>query len=366
MRRHSSKEDSKVLNSAQVANCEFSVSVGSKRPHVFDITTEKKTFYVQCDSDVMLNHWLGVLNDAQFYFRQQAAEAEAVAVRAAAPTMIGIGLVLKASTDTGLFTIEDIVQGGPADKSQKFQAGDFIVEVDGHDTYNQSFDDVLGWIRGELGTFLTMVLARVFDFDVMQRTASPENPFGDAADVFSIELRRDVVKKVDIYSHYPNAVVSPPLAATSAFRPAPPVASKPEPAAAAAPVSARPSVAARASVAAPTSFVFEGCLGKSKGTGLMGMIGYQDRYFTVDANHITWSATWSSPCLKCTFYSSLELGTTKKNILKNRLLLQLWARFRFLKSKGALEFCFLSHFCNIPHVKFFLPTWASEINVFQY
>jgi hypothetical protein len=338
MRRHSSKEDSKVLNSAQVASCEFSVSVGSKRPHVFDITTDKKTFYVQCDSEAMMNHWLGVLNDAQFYFRQQAAEAEAAAVLAAAPTMIGIGLVLKASTDTGLFTIEDIVQGGPADKSQKFQAGDFIVEVDGHDTYNQSFEDVLDWIRGECGTFLTMVLARVFDFDLMQRTATSENPFGDAADVFSIELRRDVVKKVDIYSHYPNAAASPPPAAAPAFRPAPPVAPKPEPVAVAAPVSARVSVSAHASIDAPNLFVFEGCLGKSKGTGLMGMIGYQDRYFTMDANHITWSATCACSCFKSRFSSILELGTTKKNILKNRLLLQLWARFRFLKSRGALKF----------------------------
>lgn len=281
--RHSSKEDSKVLNSAQVANCKFSVSVGSQRPHVFDITTDKKTFYVQCDSEVMMNHWLGVLNDAQFHFRQLAAEAEAASIQAAAPTMIGIGLVLKANIDDGLFSIEDIIVGGPADKSQKFQAGDFIIEVDGNDTSYQSFDTVLGWIRGELGTFVTIVLARVSDFEVMERTATPDNPFGEASDVFSIDLRRDVVKKIDIYSHYSSAggAVSP-AAPTFAPKHPPAVAPKPEPPA----VSAR--VPGRASVAAPQSFVFEGILGKSKGTGMMGMMGYQDRYFTVDSSHITW------------------------------------------------------------------------------
>ncbi len=281
--RHSSKEDNKVLNSAQVVDCKFSVSVGSKRPHVFDITTDKKTFYVQCDSEVMMNHWLGVLNDAQFHFRQLAAEAEAAAIQASAPTMIGIGLVLKANIDAGLFSIEDIIDGGPADKSQKFQAGDFIIEVDGNDTSFQSFDTVLGWIRGELGTFVTIVLARVSDFEVMERTATPDNPFGDASEVLSIDLRRDVVKKIDIYSHYPSAgaAVSP---AAPTFAPKHPPAVAPKPEAPAVPARAP----GRASVAAPQSFVFEGILGKSKGTGMMGMMGYQDRYFTVDSSHITW------------------------------------------------------------------------------
>ncbi len=235
----------------------------------------------------MMNHWLGVLNDAQFYYRQQAAEAEAAAISAAAPTMIGIGLVLKANVDDGLFSVEDVIEGGPADKSQKFQSGDFIVEVDGHDTFQQSFETVLGWIRGEQGTFVTMVLARVSDFEVMQRTATEDNPFGDAADIFSIDLRRDVVKKVDIYSHYSNSGSAPsPAASSSAPKQTPPLPPKPESSAVAALVSKRASVQA----GVMPSFVFEGCLGKSKGTGMMGMIGYQDRYFTVDASHMTWWA----------------------------------------------------------------------------
>ena len=281
--RHTSKEDAKVLNSALVADCKFSVSVGSKRPHVFDITTDKKTFYVQCDSEVMMNHWLGVLNDAQFHFRQQAAEAEAAAMQAAAPTMIGIGVVLKADAANGLFSVERLVEGGPADKSQKFQIGDFVVEVDGHDTSGESFDTVLSWIRGELGTFVTIVVARCTDLELMEQTATPDNPFGDSADCISIELRRDVVKKIDIYSQYSSdPAPAAPAGAPVALKSAPSVHAKPDPGA------AGPAQAShRLTVSAP-SFVFEGSLGKSKGTGLMGMMGYQDRYFTLDSTHLTW------------------------------------------------------------------------------
>jgi hypothetical protein len=281
--RHASKEDTKVLNSALVADCKFSVSVGSKRPHVFDITTDKKTFYVQCASESMMNHWLGVLNDAQFHFRQQAAEAEAAAIQAAAPTMIGIGIVLKSDASSGLFSVERLVDGGPADKSQKFQVGDFIVEVDGHDTTGESFDTVLSWIRGELGTFVTIVVARCIDLELMEKTATPDNPFGDSADVISIELRRDIVKKIDIYSHY----ISDP----SAVGPAPAVAQKQAPAVLPKPdltaAGQAPFTPPRPPPAAP-SFVFEGSLGKSKGTGILGMMGYQERYFTLDSSHLTW------------------------------------------------------------------------------
>jgi hypothetical protein len=37
-----------------------------------------------------------------------------------------------------------------------------------------------------------------------------------------------------------------------------------------------------------TPFLFEGSLGKSKGTGMMGMIGYKIRYFTLDASFLRW------------------------------------------------------------------------------
>jgi hypothetical protein len=304
MCRHSSKEDSKVLNSAQVADCKFSVSVGSKRPHVFDITTDKKTFYVQCDSEMMMNHWLGVLNDAQFHFRQQAAEAEAASARAAAPTMIGIGVVLKAQPGNGVFTIEKVIEGGPADKSQKFLVGDFVVEVEGNLTVGVDFDTVLSWIRGELGTFVTVVVARVTDFEVMERTATDDNPFGEGADIISIELKRDVVKKIDIYGEMGKDVV----AALSLFgamgmgpetfmptsKPAPP----PLPSKAKRGSMVAETVFGGAAAATPANvFVFQGMLGKSKGSGLMGMMGYQDRYFTLDAGHLTWYARIS--CLYC-------------------------------------------------------------------
>jgi hypothetical protein len=232
---------------------------------------------------MMMSHWLDVLNNAQFHFRTLAAEAEAAALHAAAPTMIGIGVVLKANSLSGLFTVENVVEGGPADKSQKFQIGDYLVEVDGHDTYQSEFDTVLGWIRGELGTFVSIVVARVTDEGLMQSTATSENPYGDAAEILSIELRRDVVKKIDIYAQFPTAsgpATAPPATAPKQAPPVPPQRQS----GVAASAAAQP----RSVSAAGEDFAFEGCLGKSKGSGIMGMIGYQDRYFTLNTTHLTW------------------------------------------------------------------------------
>ena len=39
---------------------------------------------------------------------------------------------------------------------------------------------------------------------------------------------------------------------------------------------------------ASRAFLFEGTLGKSKGTGMVGMMGYQERYFTLDASSLKW------------------------------------------------------------------------------
>ena len=197
--------------------------------------------------------------------------------------MIGIGIVLKANSASGLFTVENVVEGGPADKSQKFQIGDYLVEVDGHDTYQSEFDTVLGWIRGELGTFVSIVVARVTDEGLMQSTATSENPYGDAAEILSIELRRDVVKKIDIYAQFPTAsgpATAPPATAPKQAPPVPPQRQS----GVAASAAAQP----RSVSAAGEDFAFEGCLGKSKGSGIMGMIGYQDRYFTLNTTHLTW------------------------------------------------------------------------------
>jgi hypothetical protein len=226
---------------------------------------------------MMLNHWLGVLNAAQFHFRQAAAEAEAAAAHASAPTMIGIGIILKSDSESGLFSVENLVEGGPADKSQKFQLGDFVVEVDGNLTIHQDFDTVLSWIKGEVGTFVTIVVARCADWDLVESTSTPENPFGDGADFISIELKRDVVKKIDIYSHYSVAMSSSgPALATQQTPPASTLSGDLD------------ALIGGTAFESVKSFVFEGCLGKSKGTGLLGMMGYQERYFTLDASFLTW------------------------------------------------------------------------------
>jgi len=237
----------------------------------------------------MMNHWIGVLNDAQFHFRQQAAEVEAAAARAAAPTMIGIGVVLKAQPGNGVFTIEKVIEGGPADKSQKFLVGDFVVEVEGNLTMGEDFDLVLSWIRGELGTFVTIVVARVSDLELMDRTATDENPFGDGADFISIELKRDIVKKIDIYGTMGIPLQPGGAGPANAAAPSPTSTQTPPPLPSKRGSMVAETVFGGAAAATPAkAFVFQGMLGKSKGTGLMGMIGYHDRYFTMDAIHLTW------------------------------------------------------------------------------
>jgi len=72
--------------------------------------------------------------------------------------MCGIGVVLREGIDG--ITIQEIIKGGPAEKSGKIKEGDTIVAVDGEGVQNVSFHKVLDLMRGKEGTRTSLGLMR--------------------------------------------------------------------------------------------------------------------------------------------------------------------------------------------------------------
>lgn len=71
----------------------------------------------------------------------------------------GIGAYLEMDYDTGYAKISGIIDGTPASQSD-IQVGDYIIEVDGVNTYEMTLTDVVAMIRGEAGTEVTLALNR--------------------------------------------------------------------------------------------------------------------------------------------------------------------------------------------------------------
>lgn len=71
----------------------------------------------------------------------------------------GIGAYLEMDYDKGYAKISGIIDGTPASESD-IQVGDYVVEVDGVDTYEMTLTDVVAMIRGDEGTKVTLTLNR--------------------------------------------------------------------------------------------------------------------------------------------------------------------------------------------------------------
>lgn len=71
----------------------------------------------------------------------------------------GIGAYLEMDYDKGYAKISGIIDGTPASQSD-IQVGDYVVEVDGTDTYEMTLTDVVAMIRGDEGTKVTLTLNR--------------------------------------------------------------------------------------------------------------------------------------------------------------------------------------------------------------
>ncbi len=71
----------------------------------------------------------------------------------------GIGAYLEMDYDKGYAKISGIIDGTPASESD-IRVGDYVVEVDGVDTYEMTLTDVVAMIRGDEGTKVTLTLNR--------------------------------------------------------------------------------------------------------------------------------------------------------------------------------------------------------------
>ncbi|MBQ7767166.1 MAG: S41 family peptidase [Lachnospiraceae bacterium] len=71
----------------------------------------------------------------------------------------GIGAYLEMDYDKGYAKISGIIDGTPASQSD-IKVGDYVVEVDGVDTYEMTLTDVVAMIRGDAGTQVTLTLNR--------------------------------------------------------------------------------------------------------------------------------------------------------------------------------------------------------------
>ncbi len=71
----------------------------------------------------------------------------------------GIGAYLEMDYDKGYAKISGIIDGTPASQSD-IKVGDYVVEVDGIDTYEMTLTDVVAMIRGDAGTDVTLTLNR--------------------------------------------------------------------------------------------------------------------------------------------------------------------------------------------------------------
>ena len=71
----------------------------------------------------------------------------------------GIGAYLEMDYDKGYAKISGIIDGTPASQSD-IKVGDYVVEVDGVDTYEMTLTDVVSMIRGDAGTQVTLTLNR--------------------------------------------------------------------------------------------------------------------------------------------------------------------------------------------------------------
>ncbi len=73
------------------------------------------------------------------------------------PEFAGVGMTLSARD--GAVAVEDVFEGGPA-REAGLRPGDLLVQVDGTPTAGASLTDVVGQVRGEVGTPVTLVVRR--------------------------------------------------------------------------------------------------------------------------------------------------------------------------------------------------------------
>ena len=70
----------------------------------------------------------------------------------------GVGAYLKMDTDVGYAQIESFIEGGSAKECGELNVGDYVVAVDGIEMYGKTLNEVVSYIRGEEGTYVTLTV----------------------------------------------------------------------------------------------------------------------------------------------------------------------------------------------------------------
>lgn len=120
---------------------------------------KKENAYTENQEHNLSLHTLRALSKSLDAHTAYFSPEEALELRSALEKQFeGIGVVLRQSIHGVL--IEDLVAGGPAEKSGKIQVGDRIVEIDHESIENKNYDEVLKAMKGKGNKELRLGLIR--------------------------------------------------------------------------------------------------------------------------------------------------------------------------------------------------------------
>lgn len=142
--------------------------------------TIQKYFWKEVDEEALeeglYKGLLDSLNDpySVYYTREELIELQ----QDTEGIYYGIGAYISEDVDTGYVQISGIIKGTPAEESNLMQ-GDYIYKVDGEDMHGKESSYVVGKIKGEEGTFVTITVIRegvAEPIDIQVERRKIENP----------------------------------------------------------------------------------------------------------------------------------------------------------------------------------------------
>ncbi|MCH9625103.1 MAG: hypothetical protein S4CHLAM123_02700 [Chlamydiales bacterium] len=114
--------------------------------------------------------------------------------------MCGIGVVLREGVDG--ITIQELIVGGPAEKSGRIMAGDTIVEVDGESVQGVSFSRVLEIMKGKEGSKTVLGVVRSGNLSHVELTRARIVLADKRVDVEAEPYGEGIIGKITLHSFY--------------------------------------------------------------------------------------------------------------------------------------------------------------------
>jgi len=114
--------------------------------------------------------------------------------------MCGIGVVLREGVDG--ITIQELIVGGPAEKSGRIMAGDTIVEVDGESVQGVSFARVLEIMKGKEGSKTVLGVVRSGNLSHVELTRARIVLADKRVDVEAEPYGEGIIGKITLHSFY--------------------------------------------------------------------------------------------------------------------------------------------------------------------